>query len=450
MQKLVNWILVVLPALAIMASCGTRGESDADSLLSALFESESQSANGPHAAGVSGFAQLRNISLSDADVRLQRHSIAAKLGENLEGRVSRLYGGLWITKDDRIQIGIARYLDNGQTQVVKSEFDAVRAQILEIALSFDVQKFVDIVEVRYSWNELKVRNDQFARLIFKGGLGVTTAIHTPTNSIIMRAPDYRTLSRQELNLIEVAKASSGSVTTGTYSTPFVKRDCPAGSCHPPYPNLDPPLRGGIKLYYYAGVTWHERCTAGFIAKSKVDHIRYVITAGHCIYETGQIWGAKKQNGDILMIGLAHNYVHADSDMAIIQLTYDTLPPEFQNPTNDWNPQKWVYVTASDDTTYDPSYYISSISTSVIGQRVCTSGSSYKESSCGFVTELGYSSNIGTNMGRASFCGVSGDSGAPIYASHVAYGIQIGGGSECDSIYQGITEVENRMNVNVDY
>ncbi|HEU4426303.1 MAG TPA: hypothetical protein VFR67_27505 [Pilimelia sp.] len=52
------------------------------------------------------------------------------------------------------------------------------------------------------------------------------------------------------------------------------------------------------------------------------------------------------------------------------------------------------------------------------------------------------------LGRGSFCGTGGDSGAPMYASHVAYGLQVAGLSECDSLYQGIRASEDAMNVNV--
>lgn len=446
------WIGALVSILTFASACGPRGASDFDSLFPILAESEYNTSNTPHAAGVSGFARLRNISLSEAEARLQRHSIAAELAQILEERVAGLFGGLWISEDDRIQIGIAGYRNNGQTPVADSELDDVRRQILKIAAGFDVQNFVDIVEVRYSWNELQLRNGRISRLIFDGGFDLTTAIHTPTNSIIVSTPEYRSLSGKELELIESAKASSGSVTLGTYSTPYVKRDCPAGACHPPYPNLNPPLRGGVKLFKAAGAAnvYVPSCTAGFIAKSKVDHIRYVITAGHCVSSKGQAWAAKTQNGSIEFIGNVHNYVNDGSDMAIIQIVRDTLPPDWQQSVFNWDPRKWVYVTVSEDTTLDASYPIHSFNTSVIGQRVCVSGASYKESSCGFVTKLGFSSNIGTNMGVANFCGVGGDSGSPVYSFHVAYGLQIGGSSECDSVYQGISEVQYRMNVNVVY
>lgn len=106
--------ITIVLLLSLLTACGTPGESDENYLDSLLASFDDSAGNGPHAAGTSGFAQLRNISFSEAEVRLRRHSIAAKSGEYLEERGSNLFGGLWITEDDRIQIGIARYSSNGR------------------------------------------------------------------------------------------------------------------------------------------------------------------------------------------------------------------------------------------------------------------------------------------------------------------------------------------------
>lgn len=54
------------------------------------------------------------------------------------------------------------------------------------------------------------------------------------------------------------------------------------------------------------------------------------------------------------------------------------------------------------------------------------------------------------LGEASFCGVKGDSGAPVFAGHIAYGIEVAGGATdiCDSYYVGIRAAQNAMNANV--
>lgn len=54
-----------------------------------------------------------------------------------------------------------------------------------------------------------------------------------------------------------------------------------------------------------------------------------------------------------------------------------------------------------------------------------------------------------NLGRTGNCSKPGDSGAPMFASHVGYGILVGGvDGECDSVYQGIRTAERELNVNI--
>ncbi|GAA1408029.1 hypothetical protein ACFQZ4_07605 [Catellatospora coxensis] len=68
-------------------------------------------------------------------------------------------------------------------------------------------------------------------------------------------------------------------------------------------------------------------------------------------------------------------------------------------------------------------------------------------------ELGLTANLGglsmRNLGRTSNCSKPGDSGAPMFASHVAYGILVGGvEDDCDTVYQGIRTAERELNVNI--
>lgn len=171
---------------------------------------------------------------------------------------------------------------------------------------------------------------------------------------------------------------------------------------------------------------------------------YQFTAGHCAHGGyDDTWYTRFSDGSSHNIGAVHNYVWGTSgDMAIMHI---------DNVTG-WQPENWVHVTASSDTSENQSYTITAERTSSIGMRICTTGAAYGHSDCGNVTELGvtatYEGVTVTGLGRGSFCGTAGDSGAPMYASHNAYGLQVAGYSECDSLYQGITAAENQMNVNV--
>lgn len=114
----------------------------------------------------------------------------------------------------------------------------------------------------------------------------------------------------------------------------------------------------------------------------------------------------------------------------------------------WNARSWVWVTASGDTTSNHQYRIRSDAGSWVGLWVCTTGAFYGQSDCGTVTQVGVTFLGRGNHARGTFCGTGGDSGAPMYAGHTAYGLQTGGYSACDSVYMLIHPAENLLNVNV--
>jgi hypothetical protein len=160
------------------------------------------------------------------------------------------------------------------------------------------------------------------------------------------------------------------------------------------------------------------------------------------------WSADFANGQRHVIGKVHNFrFDASGDMAILRI---------HNPTG-WNPQPWVYVTASPETTADPDYLIinDGMSATLLNQRVCKTGA-FGGTSCGKVKELGKAITYGgvtvKGLARASYCRTGGDSGGPVFVGHVVYGIHVAGNlapdGGCMSYYQGLHGIEKAMNVNV--
>jgi hypothetical protein len=133
-------------------------------------------------------------------------------------------------------------------------------------------------------------------------------------------------------------------------------------------------------------------------------------------------------------------------------------PPAANPAG-WRARAWIYVTngpgtGTTGTTEDQEYSVLGTGGSVRGARICTAGAFLGVSNCGTVHEVGvahfYDGKTVGNLGEATFCGVAGDSGAPVFSGHIAYGIQVAGSQMCDSYYVGIAGGQNALNVTVSH
>jgi hypothetical protein len=294
----------------------------------------------------------------------------------------------------------------------------------------------DLAPVRYSLATLKRANDWLGAQIAKANEGtpvtLTAGLRTDRNSLELQVPTEGSLTAAQRDLITSAQARFGNmIVMGSYAGRPAARACV-------YPYCDPPLRGGIRITN-PGVG----CTGAFIAQSKVNSALYQLTAGHCAYQHYSDWSTRFTDNSSHVVGpVWHWEWNSAGDMSILLI----------NNVPGWNPQPWVNVTSGPDTTAGTTYDITSDSTSVLGMRICTTGAFYGRNECGYVTELDvtatYDGVTVDNLGRGSFCGTSGDSGSPMYASHAAYGLQVAGYSECDSLYQGIQAAESILNVNV--
>jgi streptogrisin C len=148
------------------------------------------------------------------------------------------------------------------------------------------------------------------------------------------------------------------------------------------------------------------------------------------------------------IGPFHSKVFdSRGDAAIMQVL---------NPSG-WNARAWVFVTAGPDTGRNEAYTITGDSTSPVGTRVCATGATSAMSDCGTVRAVGVCvtySNAGNvtvcGLGRASFAVRPGDSGAPVYSSHLARGLVSGATGDGQALYQGIRGAENLLNVDVSF
>jgi len=86
-------------------------------------------------------------------------------------------------------------------------------------------------------------------------------------------------------------------------------------------------------------------------------------------------------------------------------------------------------------------------------RICATGSFLGRSDCGTVEALDVTASYGGvtvhHMGRADIAWAGGDSGAPMYATHNAYGMLIAGYvGHSEVLYQGITSVQNVLGADI--
>jgi hypothetical protein len=370
------------------------------------------------------FARDRKIPVEAAQKRLSWQSEAYPLQNEAKKAFGTNFGGVWIDENDgdRVKLGISvkakNLLGSGYT----------------ILKRCGLGEGADVTFVNHSWDELtsasNLINDQ-ARALGSADRKqrLAAGIVTGLNVVELRIP-VGSLSEDEAALVESAEQKFGdALTVSIYEREYEPKVCS-------YPNCDPPLRGGLQirdLDKSPGIG----CTAGFITKSRVDNKKYVLTAGHCLGagNPSDYWSAFTPTYYWKDIGQVHNWEYYPQweDSGIFRI----------NDTTFWNPRGWVYVTASDDTTKNETYKISSTGSPVWGQRICTSGAVSGISDCGTVSSVGVSEGIVFYVDGIN--ARNGDSGAPLYASHRAYGI-LNGTLDTATVCQEYWYAAYRMNV----
>jgi len=382
---------------------------------------------------VTTLAKDLGLPIEEAQRRIGWQDPAIQLGNELRTALGERFGGLWLDEADggRVKIGIvggtlARATTQAQVSISRWGLGSVS----------------DLVPVRHGYAQLE-RDSAWLGLAVSaanktGGAELSSATQVDRNRLVLRTPAGKTLTATQQATVETAKARLGSrLILQTWSGSVQRQAC---AWHNDGFNCDAPLRGGVDINTTdpkAG----SRCTTAFNARSNSDGRWYVMTAGHCGAVGTEFQAYQPRTGRYHVIGDVHNRRVADNDdYSIIRI----------NNVAGWNPRNWVYVHASSDTVRDPNYTIDGISTSPVGTRVCMTGS-VSGTDCGKVLEV----NLGGagGLARASYCAEPGDSGGAIYSGHKARGIHLGrlpgdAGSCVDSVFQGITEAANELNVHV--
>jgi len=373
---------------------------------------------------VQAFASYLDVPPETAAELLAVQQEAGRVEDRLAAAFPDTYGGRWWSfEENRAKFGVIA--DVGAAAKLVSESPRAAS--------------MDVVEVKYTLAQLEAASHFLGAIIEEAGLtGIEAAVKTNLNSVVIGVPPPQERTPEQQRILDDAVLKYGEMIT-TEPLPagwkVVPTACGTGSWED---FCDPPLRGGVGFSHSGGL-----CTSGFIAQSRIDTKRYVVTAGHCRNGTDPAQFASRQaNGTIRNVGPWHNgNPGAPDDWAIVQIT-----------SSYWTTDNIVFVRANPSppypTTRNEAYTITADSNSAAGDFVCYSGRT-TNTACGSVEATG----IGGGQGavRASYCIQPGDSGGPVYRLHTAYGTNYAHGSVdgvCKSYYVEIRDAENALNVNV--
>jgi len=337
------------------------------------------------------------------------------------------FGGMWLTPspNSEFRIGV----------VGATESDSVKVQRALKRIGTAGR----IVPARFTERKLVQINSyltqRLARVNRSADIPVSVGIRPDRNAVELDVPPVQSVSPAQRSLVEAA--------VHNFRAAVIIRPASAARtsvlpCRDVF--CDPPLRSGI--WTYAGLVG---CTGSFLARGRSDLRLYQTTAGHCGVVWGSTWVTQFVNGVAHSIGRVKNRrFDLSGDMGIITVN---------NPPG-WQSRAWVTVRGGVGTTTNEAYPIWADAAPVVGARVCFSGAASRPSNCGVVTRTNvavtYSASHVTVAGlaQANFCAVAGDSGSPVFANHVAYGVVSGNAGTCITYFEPVQTIERLMNVNV--
>lgn len=386
---------------------------------------------------IAQFAADDGLTFDEAAKRLSWQSAVPLIEAQARALYKDAFTGVWIDTEDghRIKVG-----------AVAPPALAGR-ELARFAGGVGVAGVVDVVATKYSEAEVEQALTELRAAAAKSGTSAGIFYNPRDNQIRVQVSEpVAELSRSAgAAVLDTAAQHAGlvSVSVGAVTT-----QARAG-CFVPY--CDPPLRAGIRVRFVEGP-----CTGAFLARGVTDNVLRQISAGHCTFGQGTTnVTTATQTGVTKSIGPVHY-----ADFSTANDSHDIASYNVVNNTY-WQSKAWVFVTSSDDTTPNTEYPIFSDANPTLGMRVCTTGQAYGLTDCGEITDTSADANvcvfrasgtqvcrIVTNMMRANFCGIPGDSGAPVYSLNSARGIQISGISICDSFMVKESYLESGLNVNI--
>lgn len=260
--------------------------------------------------------------------------------------------------------------------------------------------------------------------------GFIISTKAQNGQIVVELPNRgKGMGKQRSAIAVPAAGYGGNVTIETIAQAPQSAACRGDYC-------DPPLRGGVEISR-SGTS----CSSGFVARSRSDSKRYLLTAGHC--GAGN-WSTRTSAGTPRQIGPMHARVFARrGDYGIVAVRDNRY----------WRATGLVFNRAGADTTRNEAYRIRGVGRSSVGMRICKSAAT-TGTTCGRVYQL--NSTVRYEGGptvegltEANLCARPGDSGGAVLASNRAYGMISGiVPNTCRTYYQEVGPAARDLNVRV--
>jgi hypothetical protein len=369
------------------------------------------------------------VSEKTARSRLARQDRAAAVESDLAAALGSTYGGSWLDPADggRMRVGLTAKAD--------------RARASQILAARKLRRDVRLVRVRLSLKELREaheRLDAQIRDVIAAGKA-QTAIDAQSNAVAITTSAGLTAAQSGRLR---AAAAALPVTVAFHASKKASLTVDPLACN--LPDCSRPLRGGVYIYGATAYGDARSCTAGFMVRRAFDGKTHVVTAGHCLHPNGGVWIARDLLGlGNFPIGTAAAWEfdqhggEGDAGIIVVDPGYWTLSPV---------PGPFVVVDASPSTTYQELHGITATGDAVGGQTLCFTGAvrltTGHFSTCGTTSSFDVTVQYTTgetvkHLVEMRMCGpVPGDSGGPVFKSHVGYGILLANGG-CYSYYQPI-------------
>jgi hypothetical protein len=436
---------------------------------------------GTEEAAAEFYSDSAGVGLKEAAADVELQNRAAPLDSQLYQQLGDEYVGEWFdSSTGHVKLGISS--------------GAPEQEVVQDIQDLGLTSQTEIVKESASWGQLtKAQStlDSSLETLEKEGL-VTTGIDSSADAVTIR--EAKALGSEGKSTVK-SDAGKAGAPTNILEEEAASMYAQADGCE--HTVCSAPLRGGVHIEHDGEKPLeYDSCTAGFIARSIYSKRPYILTAGHCLWSVGleSKWSsAKPDDREVLLgheyytfsgraIGSAQSYVYgehhssaasSEGDAGLISITgshwegsllpiiaYYGHDDQYSIIGTHYNPksrrQGFVLCTSGASEIpikgelYNPIFEEHPVATALCGitgervnQRYSSKGGSKLQANVKELVELKVC-NKKMTKGIAD-----GDSGAPVFRDHFAYGIISGTTLDgCRVLFEGVNNAEYALQVHV--